>query len=495
MADRSVQPKFRWGLVAVVCLAVLLAFFLGRHAPTGFPGFAILPLALFVGGLVWAGVAGRQTVGRMHEDATRRDGLTGLMNRAAFTDRAEKLFDRSAGSGVRHGVLILDVDQISAINELHGNRLGDAVLRHVAETLENELRKGDLVARYGGDEFVVVMANIGAEDLEGAAHRLQTILCDPIEFEGSTLGFRVSVGTCLARVTDGLDRALQAAERALAHANICGPATIVAHSRDLDRKRDRRRMIEAALADPWTDNRANLVFQPVIDAKSHRIAGFEALARLRTEDGEEIQGDEFAPVAEQSGLIRAFGRQVMQRAMLAAKDWPDDIFLAVNLSPAQFRHGDLVEEVRWLIDTTGFPTARLELEITENLALDEEPEVQAQFEGLKALGISIAMDDFGTGYSSLGYLLSHDFDKLKIDRMFVQDLSADPLRQRQILKSVIDLAQRLGLTVTMEGVETAEQVAMLDELGCDRYQGYYFSQPLSEAEATRIIGMRAKNAV
>ena len=455
----------------------------------------VMALSYFVPTLAWLFLKSRHgRTERMVHQLSRRDALTGLMNRATFTEEALSVFETPAKPPFQHGLMIVDINQFRSVNEVHGHRVGDAFLCHVAEILRRALREDDLVARFNGDEFVAVLPQVLPEELSRAANRVRTQLRRQFQCGEIKLTCHACIGTHLASPHDTLDDAMQAADLALTHAKASGTDLVVAYSADLDRKRARRRKIEAALRDAWDNDRAHLVFQPVIDARNRRIAGFETLMRLTTEDGEPVSPAEFIPIAEQTGLIRELGRITIQRALQTALAWPQDTFLAINLSPAQFRHGDLVDDVQWLIDTTGFPPERLEFEITESLLLDEEPEVRAQFDGLKALGISIAMDDFGTGYSSLSYLLAHDFDKLKIDRTFLEDLGSNPARQRNILKSIIDLGQQIGLAVTMEGVETADQVEMLDALGCDLFQGFYFSRPVAEAEVSDILARETGGA-
>ena len=455
----------------------------------------LMALSYFVPTVSWLFLKSRHgRTERMVHHLSRRDPLTGLMNRATFTEEAYQVFKTPATAPFQHGLMIVDINQFRSVNEVHGHRVGDAFLCHVADILQRALREDDLVARFNGDEFVAVLPQVLPEELSRAANRVRTQLRRQFQCGDIKLTCHACIGTHLATPYDTLDDAMQAADLALTHAKKSGTDLVVAYSADLDRKRARRRKIEAALRDAWDNDRAHLVFQPVIDARNRRIAGFETLMRLTTEDGEPVSPAEFIPIAEQTGLIRELGRITIQRALQTALSWPQDTFLAINLSPAQFRHGDLVDDVQWLIDTTGFPPERLEFEITESLLLDEEPEVRAQFNGLRALGISIAMDDFGTGYSSLSYLLAHDFDKLKIDRTFLEDLGSNPARQRKILKSIIDLGQQIGLAVTMEGVETADQVDMLDALGCDLFQGFYFSRPVAETEVSDILARETGGA-
>ena len=448
----------------------------------------LMVLSYLVPTIVWLFLRRRNIkTEQLVQHLQRRDGLTGLMNRATFTEVAHSIFETPAQTPFRHGLMIVDIHQFRTINDTLGHNMGDALLRNVAESINAAIRVGDIVARIGNDEFMVVLPNMRADEMARVVHRVMTRLRRPYQHGDTKIICRLCIGTHLAGPDELLDDAIQSADVALAHAKDCGPDTVTSYSTDLDERRHRRRKIEAALRNAWEDGRAFLNYQPVIDAKTRRVAGFEALLRLRTTDGELISPDEFIPIAEQTSTICGLSRVAIEHALTCAQDWPPDIFIAVNLSPAQFRNGDLVETVRWTLDQTGISPDRVEFEITESLLLDEEPEVDAQFAALKALGVSIAMDDFGTGFSSLGYLLNHDFDKLKVDRMFLEDLKANPARQQKILKSVIDLGQQLDLKLTVEGVETVDQVDMLGQLGCDLFQGYYFSPPISEEDARAML--------
>ncbi|MCV6592226.1 MAG: bifunctional diguanylate cyclase/phosphodiesterase [Silicimonas sp.] len=417
----------------------------------------------------------------------RRDSLTGLMNRATFTAEAEAAFAEPPRPLHNHGIILIDVDQFRGFNAAHGHELGDAYLQHLAETLRSHLRKEDLIARLGGDEFAALLPHVLPDELQSAANRLRAELRRPFQHEGKAVAGRARIGTCLATPNDTLDELLKSADIALTHAKRNGTDQVVAFTEGLDSCRGRCEQIESTLRYAWDTGRAHMVYQPVIDAKTQKIKGFEALMRLTSEDGTPISPAEFIPIAEQTGQICDLGRRAMEEAMRVARDWPEDVFLAINLSPAQFRDESLVEEVRWLIDSLDFPAHRLEFEITEGLLLEEDARVQSQFKALKAMGISMAMDDFGTGFSSLSYLLAHDFDKLKIDRSFLTGLADDVTRQRKVLKSIIDLGQQLGLVITTEGVETTDQIDLLTHLGCDLLQGFYFSKPLPEEDAHALL--------
>ena len=443
---------------------------------------AILFLVPAIGWLLLRGRNGRNEV--LVHDLARMDRLTGLMNRSTFTQEAATIIEDAARDGLNFGLLILDIDHFRLINDSHGHKIADAFLRHVAGAISETVRSDDLVARFGGDEFVALLPDVAMSELQSIANRIVLHLGTPFLHFGSEVSANASVGIYISERGDDLDSAMQAAELAQAYAKECGRDKVVAYSENLDQMRVRRHMIEASLRDAWESGRAFLEFQPVIATEDTRIRGFEALMRLTTEDGEAISPEEFIPIAERTGQIRDLGLSALRRAMETALTWPFDIFVAVNMSPAQFSHGDLVEQVSWLLDDLRFPVERLEIEITESLPLSEDQQVKQQFNGLKDIGVSIAMDDFGTGFSSLSYLLAHNFDKLKIDRMFLNEFHGDPERHRNILRSIITLGRQIGMTVTVEGVEFPEQEEMLASMGCDLLQGFLYSRPLrSEAIA------------
>lgn len=425
----------------------------------------------------------------------RRDRLTGLMNRPAFTFDGIQTFEDAQDSERQIGLLLLDVDRFRSINDTYGHDVGDAFLHNVASVLTSAVRDEDLVARFDGDEFAALLPDVTEAELNTIARRILDRLALGFHYKDIDIVIAASLGTYLSRLGDTMDTAMYAADLALAEAKSNDQVGLVAYTDNLDQKNARRRKIESCLQDAWQNGRAHLVFQPVVNARQKDIAGFEALIRLRADDGEALSPEEFIPIAEQTGIISELGFATMRRAMEEALNWPDHTFLAVNLSPAQFRHGDLVEQVRWLIDALNFPVSRLEFEITENLPLDDEADVRQQFLGLKEMGISMAMDDFGTGHSSLSYLLSHEFDKLKIDRMFLSDFHADPERRRNILSSIVDLGHQIGLTVTMEGVETADQQSMLADMGCNLLQGFYFYRPLTASDLQEVFASKKMGGV
>ncbi|MFQ6547896.1 putative bifunctional diguanylate cyclase/phosphodiesterase [Aestuariibius sp. 2305UL40-4] len=418
---------------------------------------------------------------------SRFDPLTGVLNRGSFTAEAESAFAGRKSETDAVGVMFVDADRFKDINDLHGHDFGDQFLCHIASAITRSVRETDIVGRLGGDEFVILLPGISDVTLSETAKRMTRAVRQPFEHHGRSVTGHVSVGTHLSVPPEKMAEALHAADLALYHAKLSGRDAVVAYFDDLDIERERRRMIEVALRGAWEGNRLELHFQPLIKLKNREIVSFEALLRLTTDTGEQIPPNEFIPIAEQTGLIHEIGAETIRRAIDIAKTWPEDLFVSVNLSPEQFRRHDLVSRIDSILKEAGFPSHRLELEVTENLLLRDEERVSDQLSRLNALGVSIAMDDFGTGYSSLGYLWKYNFDKLKVDRVFLEGYEFNQDKHRDIIETIILLGHKMGMEVTVEGVETASQDEMLDRLKCDQLQGYLFGRPMSANDAATLL--------
>lgn len=418
--------------------------------------------------------------------ANRQDTLTGVLNRKTLNAEIKERFsDRNQYSSI--GVFFLDVDKFKSINDLYGHEFGDAFLAHVASLLVSQTRKGDLVGRMGGDEFVVVLPNINEADLEHIGDRILSEAQNPFSYRGTTIQTSLSIGQYLAGINVDAKQSLHAADLALYHAKSLGRNNRQAYFSGLDVAVLRRREVESRIRDVLDKSDFEIHYQPLVAQSDRSIVGFEALLRISDKDGRPISPDEFIPVAEESGLIQRLGWQMFTKAIAAAKHWPDDISISINLSPSQFKCGDVDEMVEHFLKQHDFPASRLELEITESLLIDNEECVTNQLIALKQMGVAIAMDDFGTGYSSLGYLWKYDFDKLKIDRVFLEAFDFENDRYKEIIETILTLGERLGLKITVEGVENERHTEMLDQMSCDYYQGYYFGRPMPEQDALRLL--------
>lgn len=417
---------------------------------------------------------------------SRFDQLTGTLNRHTMTQESRRMFvDRSSFELV--GIFFLDIDKFKTVNDEFGHEFGDAYLQFVSSIILGNVRNEDLVGRMGGDEFVIALRKIKRETMQEIGEKILRDAREPFEYKGRTMQASLSIGYYLAERSVSRQDALHAADLALYHAKATGRNTMVEYFPELDKAMVRRREVELQIREAIRDDNFQVVFQPITGPHGSAIVGFEALLRLNGQDGAPISPTEFIPIAEESGLIQQMGTFILRDAIRNAKTWPDHVFVSVNLSPAQFKQGDLVKHVADILYELDFPASRLEFEVTEGLLMEDEQRVSDQLLGLQQIGISIAMDDFGTGYSSLGYLWKYDFDKLKIDRVFLEGLDFDRDRYSQIIETIVILGHQMDMKVTLEGVETERHHEMLVELDCDQFQGFFFGKPMPADQALRAV--------
>jgi len=427
----------------------------------------------------------------------QHDGLTGLPNRILLRQRLDELLVSTRRNGDKVAVLFIDLDNFKAINDTLGHAIGDKLLKGVTKRLKSSLREEDSVARLGSDEFAVVQAGINRpEDVAFLARRLIDAVSEPYLFDGHTIVSGASIGIAIAPGDgDDAEKLLKNADMALSRAKSEGNGTFSFFESEMDARAQTRRRIEIDLRDAIENSVLQPHYQPLVDLKSGRITGFEALVRWPHPERGMIPPGDFIPVAEETGLINAVGGLMLRRACMDAAKWPDDVRVAVNLSPLQFRVGNLLSVVMDVLKHSALSPRRLELEITETLLLDKSDQVLATLHALRALGVRISMDDFGTGYSSLSYLRSFPFDKIKIDQSFVRDLDSNHDGQA-IVRSIISLGKGLGVTITAEGVETEAELSCLRAEGCHEGQGFLFSRARSNAEITQLLlAQREANAV
>ncbi|MBN8980062.1 MAG: EAL domain-containing protein [Rhizobiales bacterium] len=425
----------------------------------------------------------------------QHDGLTGLPNRILLRQKLDELLVSTRRSGDKVAVLFLDLDNFKAINDTLGHAIGDKLLKGVTKRLKSSLREDDSVARLGSDEFAVVQAGVQRpEDVAFTARRLIDAIGEPYLFDGHTIVSGASIGIAIAPGDgDDAERLLKNADMALSRAKSEGHGTFSFFESEMDARAQTRRRIEIDLRDAIENSVLQPYYQPLVDLKSGRITGFEALVRWPHPERGMIPPGEFIPVAEETGLINAVGGLMLRRACMDAAKWPDDVRVAVNLSPLQFRVGNLLSVVMDALKHSGLSPRRLELEITETLLLDKSDQVLATLHALRALGVRISMDDFGTGYSSLSYLRSFPFDKIKIDQSFVRGLASNHDAQA-IVRSIVSLGKGLGVTITAEGVETEDELSCLRAEGCDEGQGFLFSKARANGEITQLLlAQRAAN--
>nr|WP_283833328.1 EAL domain-containing protein [Bradyrhizobium diazoefficiens] len=419
----------------------------------------------------------------------QHDGLTGLPNRSLLRQTMDEMLLHTRRSAEKVAVLMLGLDNFKAVNDTLGHAVGDKLLRGVAKRLRSTLREEDALARLNSDEFAIVQNGLARpEEAVLLAKRLSEAISDPYLLDGHSVVIGASIGIAMAPADgDDSEKLLKSADMALSRAKIDARGSFAFFEAALDAKAQSRRKIEVELRDAIQNDVLRPYYQPLIDLSSGRITGFEALVRWPHADRGMVSPADFIPVAEETGLINPLGGLMLRRACMDAVIWPDDVRVAVNLSPLQFRTGNLLSVVTEALKHSGLPPRRLELEITETLLLEKSSQVLATLHALRALGVRVALDDFGTGYSSLSYLRSFPFDKIKIDQSFVRDLGANREAQA-IIRSIVSLGKGLGVTITAEGVETEAELSCLRAEGCDEGQGYLFSKARPNAE---IIGLLA----
>ncbi|MCW8088233.1 putative bifunctional diguanylate cyclase/phosphodiesterase [Sabulicella glaciei] len=417
----------------------------------------------------------------------RHDALTGLPNRTFFRERVEHVMSQRS-EATRHALLCLDLDGFKGVNDTLGHPAGDALLRAAAERLQTCVRGSDLVARFAGDEFVILQTEIaGPADAEVLARRILDALSAPFVMDAKTVSIGTSIGIAVApdhgRAADDL---LRVADSALSRAKKEGRGTHRLFTPGMDTHLQERHVIRQALHGALERGELELHFQPLVALATGRLTAFEALLRWHHPRRGLISPAHFVPIAEETGVIVPIGEWALQEACRTAATWPDPISVAVNLSPAQFRSRTLLAAVRRALGASGLEAERLQLEITESVLLLEDSLNLRTLEELRRLGVRLAMDDFGTGYSSLSYLRSFPFDKIKLDQSFVRDLpnSADC---QAIVRAVAGLASGLRIAAAAEGIETEEQFAALRAKGFDEGQGHLFGAAVRGSEVPLVI--------
>jgi diguanylate cyclase (GGDEF)-like protein/PAS domain S-box-containing protein len=418
----------------------------------------------------------------------QHDGLTGLPNRNLLRQQMDDTLLRMRRNAEQVAVFVLGLDHFKAVNDTLGHGIGDKLLRGVGKRLRSMLRDDDALARLNSDEFAIVQSGVTRpEDAVFLARRLLDAIGDPFLLDGHSIVIGASIGIAMSPGDgDESEKLLKNADLALSRAKNDSRGTFSFFEAGMDARAQIRRKIETDLRAAIQGDTLRPYYQPLVDLSSGRITGFEALVRWPHPERGMISPAEFIPVAEETGLINAVGGLMLRRACTDAAQWPDDVHVAVNLSPLQFRVGNLLSLVVDTLKQSGLPARRLELEITETLLLEKSSEVLATLHALRALGVRISMDDFGTGYSSLSYLRSFPFDKIKIDQSFVRDLAANPDAQA-IVRSIISLGKGLGVTITAEGVETEAEVNCLRNEGCNEGQGFLFSRARPNVEIAGLL--------
>ena len=428
-----------------------------------------------------------------HEDITERrkderqiaylaahDSLTGLLNRASFVEALDKITTRGKAAE-NAAVLLLDLDRFKAVNDTLGHAAGDQLLKEVASRLSSEIREQDIVARLGGDEFAIIqkLESPNHEAAISLALRIIGVITKPFELDGCTASVGTSIGIVLCP-EQGTDRPelMKKADLALYAVKEAGRNDFRIYDAEMTKVEETQKLLEIELSRAIERGEFEIYYQPIIEAKTQKMVGAEALVRWHHPLRGILSPDQFIPLAEETGLIVPLGEWILQKGCQDAAAWPENLKVSINLSAHQFNRGNLFDVVLCTLVESGLNPARLELEITESALLDKRSEHLQTLRQLRNIGVSIVLDDFGTGYSSATYLTLYPFDKIKIDKSFVQGM-ANQRESAAIVASTLTLARGLGISVTAEGVETQEQLSQLCLAGADFAQGYLIGRPMT----------------
>lgn len=448
-------------------------------------GITAKPLTTEDGGRIngWRGVISDITESKTSHSAlyklAHRCPLTGLANRRHFMARIAETLEQLPADATC-AILYLDLDNFKKVNDVHGHATGDTLLKNIARQIGSGLRKGDLAARLGGDEFAILLARIDSEEVAASfAGRLMTRVEPAFRMGDLQLPVGISIGIAIGpKHGTAPDELMRAADLALYRAKSTGKGSVQIYSPILGREKHRRRVLEEALRTAVRKEQLTIAYQPQVAIGNGEIVAFEALVRWQHPELGPITPSEFIPIAEETGLIEDLGAWVLRTACRQATRWPSSIGVAVNVSPMQAMGENLVASVRRAIAESGLQIKRLEVEITESIFLNEDSKALQNLHSLRSMGVKIALDDFGVGYSSLGYLRRFPFHSLKIDRAFTGEL-ATSFQARSIVKAIVALADCLGMTTIVEGVEHPAQLSVVRETGCDQFQGFLCSSPIA----------------
>ncbi|WP_209123804.1 bifunctional diguanylate cyclase/phosphodiesterase [Alkalihalobacillus sp. BA299] len=418
------------------------------------------------------------------------DTITGLANRNLLNKHINKMLAQAKRNNQKMAVMFLDLDRFKIINDTLGHAIGDSLLKEVSKRLKRCLPDDDIIARYGGDEFIILRQNTTYKDVSNIAQGIVRELSSPLMLNGNQLFISPSIGISIyPNHGDSVDALIKNADMAMYMAKENGGNNYCFYDSALSDKNKQLMKIETGLRKALENDEFQLLYQPQVDLETGKLVGAEALIRWESSEYEMIPPMEFIPVAEKIGLIIPIGEWVLETACKQNKRWQEEgclpIRIAVNVSVRQLQQSSFIETVKYVLEKTELDPAYLELEITESVVQNIE-EAASILDKLKSLGIHISLDDFGTGYSSLSYIRHLPIDKLKIDKSFVDDIT-DYSSGRAIVKTIIDMGNNLNFKVIAEGIETEQQFSFLKQNNCHYGQGYFFSKPVSAEEMTNVI--------
>jgi diguanylate cyclase (GGDEF)-like protein len=511
---RPVTRFCRYGAGVALVLAIASTHFIGMTAVTVVPdATAAMPahmlpesvltvvlvlvtlLLLSIGSMTY--VIDRQSTKsavERYRQLSLHDALTGLPNRAAFIERLGHMMETPNASSRRIYLLSFDLDRFKEINDVHGHAAGDHVLRVAAERLGQRLREGEFVARIGGDEFIAVTSRVFTHsEAEQMAQRIIRDLGAPIEWDELTLGIGTSIG--ISVFPDGsetIDDLLAQADIAMYRAKSIGTNQICFYDKSMDQAARERSALAMDMRSGLERGEFELYFQQQNNTRTGEVVGFEVLLRWRHPKRGMISPAEFIPIAERTGFIMELGDWVLRRSCVEAAQWRNPLRIAVNVAPKQLANANFPQRVREILNETGLVPERLELEITESGIIADQQNALSIIRQLKSIGVKIAMDDYGTGYSSLSTLQLFPFDKIKIDRGFI-DSVAESRQSAAIVRSTLILAQSLDIPVLAEGVENAEHLRFLQDEGCEQVQGYFYGRPQPLSELQDIVNPQSSS--
>ena len=484
------------GQLGLSCVPIALACFwtgeLGFVA-LGVTILLLIPAMISIAGNIFTvlrdSISAAETSARLADKMrvlARTDVVTGLANRAGLNhEMVETMMEIDADK--RMALIWIDLDRFKEVNDLLGHPVGDRVLSGVAKRLREVCAEGATVARFGGDEFIVFCPIADEKDAARLASEIHAEVMRPFRIDGERLEIRASLGVAmLPKDGTDVDTLMQSADLALYHAKVTGRCKTCFFDSSMSRDLARRREIEDELRSAIQKDELSIFFQPIVDLETGRIRTFEALVRWFHPEKGELKPDEFIPVAEETGVIVTLGNWITAQAARVAATWPEDVTIAVNLSPLQIRAPGAALGIKNALREAGLDPRRLELEVTESLFIEDNHATSAFIDELSALGVRFALDDFGTGYSSLGYINKFPFSKIKVDRSFVSGAQVGK-KSDAIIRAVAEMGTTLGMDIVAEGLETIEQVQVVRDAGCNLGQGFYFSRAVPDYLAAMLL--------